>query len=408
METGATEQIPVASAVFANTVVELVYDASKNQTALAVGKEGQWQCVAQHITPAGQQLVPYRAANNLIAHNCVLLPSAPQSFGSKESLLHDIERYLHRYVDFTPLFERIAAHYILLSWVFDAFNEIPILRLRGAYGSGKTRALLALGSIAYRGFFASGASTVSPIFHTLDRFGGTLVLDEADLRFSDKTVDLVKILNNGTVRGLPVLRTLQSRTKEFNPAAFAVFGPKIVAMRGSFHDEALESRFLTEQMGNRPLRPDIPIELPTRLSEEALDLRNRLLDFRLQCRFGVCIDPQRKIDGVDPRLNQMALPLLSLMDEPALREDFADRIRQQQEALALEREQSAEARVLAALESARKTAAGSIALSDIAERANSEAGTTVLSARDIGRTLRELSVPLRKSHGVIVVPARTP
>ena len=29
------------------------------------------------------------------------------------------------------------------------------------------------------------ASTVSPIFHILDAFGGTLVLDEADFRFSD-------------------------------------------------------------------------------------------------------------------------------------------------------------------------------------------------------------------------------
>ena len=77
-----------------------------------------------------------------------------------------------------------------------------------ANGSRKTRALIALGSVAYKGFFASGASTVSPIFRTLDSFGGTLVLDEADLRFSDKTADLVKILNNGTVRGLPVLRTL--------------------------------------------------------------------------------------------------------------------------------------------------------------------------------------------------------
>jgi len=40
--------------------------------------------------------------------------------------------------------------------------------------------------------------------------------------------DLVKIFNNGTVRGMPVLRTVINRHKEFNPQAFRVFGPKII------------------------------------------------------------------------------------------------------------------------------------------------------------------------------------
>ena len=151
-----------------------------------------------------------------------------------------------------------------------AFNELPYLRLRGDYGTGKTRGLLAIGSLCYRPFFASGASTVSPIFHTLDRLGGTLILDEADFRFSDATSEVVKILNNGNVKGMPVLRTMQNRDKEFNPRAFRVFGPKIIAMRGSYDDPALESRFLTEDMGLRPMRADIPISQPTALRAEAL------------------------------------------------------------------------------------------------------------------------------------------
>src|SRR5665213_4224704 len=143
----------------------------------------------------------------------------------------------------------IAAHYVLLTWVHDAFNELPYLRFQGAYGTGKTRALLAIGSLCYKAFFASGASPVSPIFHVLEAFGATLVLDEADLRFSDATADLTKILNNGSTKGLPVLRTMTNRHREFNPQAFKVFGPKIIAMREGFADEALESRFLTESTG---------------------------------------------------------------------------------------------------------------------------------------------------------------
>ena len=105
----------------------------------------------------------------------------------------------------------MATYYVLLTWLYDAFNELPYLRLRGDYGSGKTRALLILGSLCYKGFFASGASTVSPIFHTLDAFRGTLIFDEADFRFSDERAEVVKILNNGNVRGLPVLRTMMNR-----------------------------------------------------------------------------------------------------------------------------------------------------------------------------------------------------
>ena len=88
--------------------------------------------------------------------------------------------------------------------------------------------------------FASGASTVSPIFHILDSFRGTLVIDEGDFRWSDDKADIVKILNNGNVRGMPVLRTEVSRTGEFNPRPFQVFGPKIVATRVLYQDRARE------------------------------------------------------------------------------------------------------------------------------------------------------------------------
>lgn len=49
--------------------------------------------------------------------------------------------------------------YVLMSSVYDAFNDAPYLRLRGDFGTGKTRSLLAIGSLCYKPFFASGAST---------------------------------------------------------------------------------------------------------------------------------------------------------------------------------------------------------------------------------------------------------
>ena len=398
--------VPTISRISGDTIVELVYDRNARKTGLVVSRRGKWTVEQELELENGERLVPYAATNNLIQRDCVVLPSEPVDHDSKDALLADIVAYLHRYVDLSPLFERIAAHYILLTWVYDAFNELPYLRFQGEYGSGKTRALIALGSIAYKGFFASGASTVSPIFHTLDSFSGTLILDEADLRFSDKTTDLVKILNNGTVKGLPVLRTLQNRHKEFNPAAFNVFGPKIIAMRGSFRDQALESRFLTEQMGHRPLRTDISIQLPDSLKAEALELRNRLLHFRLTNLLAIKCDPSRLIANIDPRLNQTALSLLSLVDDVSLREGFSGMLRAKQAKIVAVRARSPEARTLAVITAAfQNPKCATVSLREIADAVNENGDELddVISARQIGYVLRAKSIPLRKSNGAVVL-----
>jgi hypothetical protein len=402
--------IPIVSRVAGDTIVELVYEREKRTTGLIVSRfDGLWN-IEREVEIAGETLVPYSAHNNLIAHNCVLLPSKPEEFGTKEELIADIEAFLHRYVDLSPVFERIASHYVLLTWLYDAFAEVPYLRLRGQYGTGKTRGLIAIGSLCYKPFFAAGASTVSPIFHTLDRFGGTLILDEADFRFTDATADLVKIFNNGTVKGLPVLRTIQNRHKEFNPAAFNVFGPKIIAMRGGFEDEALESRFLTEETGDRPLRPEVPLHLPDTLHTEALVLRNRLLHFRLCSLLATKPNPNLASPDLAPRLNQITLPLLSLVDDPALRLEIQTMLGKEQTRLRADRAHTIEAQVLkAALEVLAGAESANVPVQAIADRFNhSWRGQTghSLSPRRVGSVLKNaFRIQTHKSHGSFVVSA---
>jgi hypothetical protein len=233
-----------------------------------------------------------------------------------------------------------------LTWLYDAFNDLPYLRLRGDFGTGKTRALLTIGSLCYKPFFASGASTVSPISHTLDAFRGTLIFDEADFRFSDERAEIVKILNNGNTRGVPVLRTVMNHQKEFNPRAFHVFGPKIVATRGHYEDKGLESRFITEETGARTLRLDVPINLPETFAEEARELRNKLLLYRFHRRHEVKLDPTLADPKLEPRLNQIMLPLLSVVADPALRDELRAVARNTQTSIVAERGLRVEAQVL--------------------------------------------------------------
>src|SRR5712691_5973926 len=294
----------------------------ERRTAFVLWRDEQWTIEPGITVGPLQRFVPYSPNNNLIKNEVVLFPSEPEEYGSEAELVSEIQSFIHRFVDVSPLFEKIASYYVLLSWVYDAFNEVPYLRVRGDYGTGKTRFLLVAGALCYKPFFASGASTVSPIFHTLDAFRGTLVIDEGDFRFSDEKAEIVKILNNGNIRGIPVLRTMVNDRREYNPKAFHVFGPKIVATRGEYNDPALESRFLTEEMGRNPLRDDVPINLPANYAQEALKLRNKLLLYRLRNFHGVAVDPAAIDPVLEPRLNQILTPLKSIVADDAFRAEL--------------------------------------------------------------------------------------
>lgn len=393
------------------TLVELVYDPIRRETALAVAGAGGGTTIERELSlPTGERLVPYSADNTLITHGCVLLPSDIGAFGDKGDLLADVSAFLHRYVDLPEPFEEIAAHYVLLSWVYDAFSDLPYLRFRGDFGTGKTRALLTIGSLCYKPFFASGASTVSPLFHIQDAFQGTLVFDEADFRFSDATAQLTKVLNNGTTKGMPVLRTMANRNRELNPQAFRVFGPKLVAMREQFSDLALESRFLTCETAGRTLRSDVPIHLPDRFNDEARDLRNKLLAWRFRSRFSVGPDPSRAASGVAPRYRQTSLALLSLVDDAATRDRIVCELAGEEARVLQERADTLEAAMLSALEDAFEGATGPNApIDDIARRFNDacreELGRPMSNKWVGGFVRKRLRVATLKTGGVYVVPA---
>lgn len=315
---------PTVSAVLAaGHLIELVYDHKKNRTRFAEWRRDAWQ-LTDRIKGRDGVLVPYSPENNLIRHNVVLLPMQPEDYGTQAELVSEVRAFIHRYVDLSEGFERLASYYVLLTWLYDGFNEMPYLRVTGDFGTGKTRFLQIVGSLCYRPIFANGASTVSPIFHMLDLFGGTLVVDEADFRFSDETAEMVKIFNNGNVRGMPVLRSQITREREFDPRVFQVFGPKIVATRGAYKDTGLESRFLTERTGRRTLRKDIPINLPFGYQEEALTLRNKLLLFRFHYWGSFRANNTLADPSMEPRDNQMLIPLLSIVEGKQARRDLRD------------------------------------------------------------------------------------
>ena len=406
----AARGLPTVSTVLPDgRIVEMLYDPKVRRTAFAIWHHGTW-----HEEPAielddGQRLVPYSAHNNLLKHGIVLLPSQPEEYGTPSDLVQEIRAFIHRLVDVGPVYEQIASHYVLFSWVYDGFAELPYLRVRGDAGSGKTRFLLTVGALCYKPIFASGASTVSPIFRLLDTFKGTLVVDESDWRQSDERAEIVKILNNGNGRGFPVLRSEANGRGEFNPRAYVVFGPKLIATRGFFDDRALESRCLTEDMGQQRLRDDIPINLPESVAQDALTLRNKLLLFRFRT-LPKCHANENFVDRtIEPRLNQIFVPLLSIIDDDRVREQLKELARRHQHDLVTERGMSTEAQVLDVInELLLLTDEPRLSIKQITEQFIERYGEDYerkVSNKWIGGILRKrLGLKPQRVHGTFVIP----
>ena len=399
---------PTTSAVLADgSVVEMLYRPDEPLTQFCVAREGEIRYETS-ILHNGERLVPYSPNNNLLKNDVILFASEPAEYHSEEHLIADIRTFIHSYVDLSPLFQEIAIYDVLLTWVYDSFNELPYLRVRGDAGSGKTRFLLTVGSLCYKPIFASGASTVSPLFRMLDSFRGTLIMDESDFRFSDAKAEIVKILNNGNARGFPVLRSESVQDREFNPRAYTVFGPKLIATRGYFEDRALESRCLTEEMGGERLRRDIPINLTADWKLQARELRNKLLTFRFK-NFGKRqIDPALVDRSIEPRLTQIFGPLLSVIDDPAARRAIQKAARTFHQELLAERGTDTEAQVLEVIRDLLAASVdGRISVKEITDMfvdRHDEDYERKITPRWIGSIVRrKLQLKTQKSHGVFVL-----
>jgi len=399
---------PTVSAVLSDgSVVELLYRPEERRTLFCVASDGAYR-FEDTLLERENRLVPFSPGNNLLAHEVVLLPSEPEEYETEQELVDEIQAFIHRYVDITPVFEQIASYYVLFTWVYDDFNELPYLRVHGDYGSGKTRFLLTVGSLCYKPIFASGASTISPLFRILDLFRGTLIIDECDFRLSDERAEVVKILNNGNAKGFPVLRSEVMGKKEFDPRAFSVFGPKLVATRGFFEDRALESRFITEEMGQSRLREDIPINLPSTYKTEALHLRNKLLLFRLRTvgkRHAVADLVDRTIE---PRLNQIFVPLLSIIDDSRARDDLRALARRYNREAIADRGMEMDAQVLETIRDLHAASIdGKVSVKDVASWFADKHGEEYdrkVTAKWIGYIIRrKLGLKTQKSRGVFTI-----
>jgi hypothetical protein len=241
------------------------------------------------------------------------LAQKPEDYGSIQILKGEIFRFMHKYLDVQPTFEFLAVNFIIFTWVFDKTRTTPYLRGLGDTGVGKSRLNDVIGSICYNPLVVSGAATVAPIYRIIPKWNCTLIFEESDLKASDETNELVKIINCGFEKGKPVIRCDPNDANKID--FFDPFCPKIFAARHHFEDVATESRCLSTTM-RETTRKDIPHTLSPEFYEEAQKIRNKLLKFRLETwRSFEPIGHVQAPEGVEPRLMQIASPMLPIFTE---------------------------------------------------------------------------------------------
>jgi hypothetical protein len=387
------------------TAALLLADGTVVEEIMSEGRP-QLLCQRPHSEPeigdtvevAGYVLAPHD--DQLIGSGAVKLAGPPQPYGSEQRLADELRGFVHAYVQLTEAAEQMATWYALHSWTADQLSVTPYFRLLDDYGRGKTRGLETIGSICRLPMFAAGATTASPIFRMLERYrGGTFIMDEADHRDTDLWADITKILNQGYMKGWPVLRS-EKVGGRYEPMAYDCFGPKLLATRARFDDDALESRCITYQMPSLDRR-DLPLILPPTFEEEAMALRSKLLSYRLDKvrEVRAWVPAVFHLNGLDPRLSQIIAPLKRTITDKAACQELDRFAREYQQELVVNRGLGIEARVLRAiigLHNAGKV----LRMGSIAEEANREEGAEPLSAKVVGQVVRDsLHLPVHKAKG---------
>jgi len=253
--------------------------------------------------------LPIKASSNFLKTWTLLLASDIKPYWCKEDLLKEIQGYIYKYVDIPDDYRIIVSYYILLTYLYENFSEIPYLRVLWDYGSWKSRLLKVITSICYNATMISWWTSLSAIFRTIDKVNWTLMLDEADFWYSWTQADIIKLLNNGYQKGFPLMRADWER---FDVSTYEIYWPKVIGWRYEFQDKALESRCLVNIM-KKTNRNDIPTWLDSEFFNTTQELRNKLLKFRYDY-FDKIEVKTKIIDWVEPRLSQIINPILSLVD----------------------------------------------------------------------------------------------
>src|ERR1035437_2126932 len=293
-------------------ILETIYDHEKHETNLVVSSDEGIKIFNSYTDPAtGAEYLPFSENHGLVKSRFVRLPSGVGNYQDIRTTYLEIKDFISEFVELPESFKVISSIYVLLSWVYDQFETLPYIRVIGDYGTGKSHFMKTMTYLCYKAMLCSTVSNAT-IYRTLNETRGTLALDEANFKSSEMYSEIIKVLNSGHVSGTPVAKMKPiGKTGDYETDVFDVFGPKIIASRERFSDEALESRCLTQVLLPKD---DLKVSshFPKDFERRATSVRNDLLAFRLNALPYITVDEATLAGLKFPRLRQGALSITSL------------------------------------------------------------------------------------------------
>lgn len=348
-------------------LIEFLYDRETDKAQLAFRDPDGRVGTAPHLDINGIRYVPMRD-DEIIRQGGVIMASDLGQLKTTRELVGMVELFLHRnFLLDNPFDYKLAAYYVMLTWVFDSFSAIPYLRAQGDTNTGKSELMLRIGSLCYRMVISTGASSTAALKFALDVYRGTMFMDEMDI--ADRFDDRIVILNVGAMRDQAKVWNMvevknESGGRGFKGVMANVYGPKLITMYGKFKDPATEGRCLTfKLMEKEPwelARRGIPIEKGEDFYRQAQVIRNLLMRWRLW-RWEQRIELNKELADmrVSTRINQVTMPIKQLAkaksndpndrDDPELMQDIETFIQSLNDELILERSMGIQARVFDAV-----------------------------------------------------------
>jgi hypothetical protein len=228
-------------------------------------------------------------------------------FLTPEELYSEIDAHFHRYFDLPDLDRQLDVYYSLFTWFYCKVNTLGYLRLLADTGKGKSRIQRIVGDVCFYPLFAGGASSFSGMARQQNKWRGTLVVDESDFQ-GEKESQVTKYFNLGFEKDKYYF--LSDKENPRQQDVFDPYCPKILAMRSTFKDNALERRLLSISP-HETTDPRIPPILLSSYSQRAQELRNKVALFVMHHWNDVDGEKMLSFDdlGIEAGLKQLAMPL---------------------------------------------------------------------------------------------------
>lgn len=319
--------------------------------------------IQDHVTIGEVSYTPPLVAS-LVDARALLLATATEEYGDVQDLQASMRAFITRYVQLDNETDvDLAAFYAHYTWIADRIPVAPYLHAVGDFEAGKSRLLDVIGHLVRGGLFMAGSLTSAVVYRALDLAKATLIIDEAD--FNPKSPaweEILKVLLTGSQASRPILRTDMDAKGAIR--AFDPFGPKVLASRKPFYDDALTSRCLDFTMYPGNVSINIPLILPSKewnfnghqdeplqsFYAHAQSLRNKLLLWRFRNARQVDYNPVSRYDGLSPRITQAAIALLATSGQsPHVQELILSRLRDKSVAVKERRKESEAGQVTWAL-----------------------------------------------------------